>query len=155
MPKRTYTDEDRERARVAWETNGRSVRATARDTGIPLATVQAWIVAWENPPPPPIASPDVYEQVYEAIRTEKKAEVIEAAWRVAKAAFEEALAKLPEASARDAATVAGIAVDKAQLLSGDPTERLAIDWDNLTEEQEEQLARGVPPKKVLGRAITA
>lgn len=155
MGKRIYTDEDRERARVAWELNGHSVRATARDAGIPLATVQAWIVAWENPPPVPIAPPEVYGQVYDAIRTEKKAEVIEAAWRVAKAAFEEALAKLPDANARDAATVAGIAVDKAQLLSGDPTERLAIDWDSLTEEQEEQLARGVPAKKVLGRALTA
>jgi hypothetical protein len=65
----------------------------------------------------------VYEAVYETIRTDKKAEVIQAAWDLASAAFQRAKAALPDASARDAATVAGIAIDKAQLLSGDATER--------------------------------
>ena len=121
--KRTYTDADREQARVAWEGQGRSLRAASRDTGIPLATIQAWAAEWRDPPPAPLAPPEVYEAVYETIRTDKKAEVIQAAWDLASAAFQRAKAALPDASARDAATVAGIAVDKAQLLSGAATER--------------------------------
>jgi hypothetical protein len=119
--KRTYTDADKERARVLWETNGNATRATARDAQIPLATIQAWIEEWKQPPP--LAPREVYEAVYETIRTDKKAEIIEAAWDVAKAAMERAKEALPDASAKDAATVAGIVIDKAQLLSGDATER--------------------------------
>jgi transposase-like protein len=126
VAKRAYTDEDRERARVAWEASGRSVRGAARTSGIPVATIQAWIAGWENPPPAPLAPPEVYEAVYETIRTDKKAEIIEAAWALAKAAFDEAQLKLPDASAKDAATVAGIAVDKAQLLSGGATDRVDV-----------------------------
>lgn len=122
--KRAYTDEDRERARVAWETNGHSIRATARETMIPLATIQSWIVAWEKPAP--IVAPEAVQIAYETIRTDKKAEVIALAWDVAKAAFQQAIDRLPDASAKDAATVAGIAVDKAQLLSGGATERVDV-----------------------------
>jgi hypothetical protein len=125
-PKRVYDDTDRERARVAWETNGHSVRGTARDTGIPLATIQDWIVVWQNPPPVPLAPPEVYEAVYADLRTDKKAEIIAAAWGLAKAAFERAQEDLPNASAKDAATVAGIAIDKAQLLSGGVTDRVDV-----------------------------
>lgn len=121
--KRSYTDADKERARVVWESNGHSLRGTARDAAIPLATIQNWAAVWENPPPAPLAPPEVYEAVYQNIRTDKKSEAIEAAWDVAVAAFQRAKEALPDASARDAATVAGIAVDKAQLLSGAATER--------------------------------
>lgn len=120
---RAYNDADRERARIAWESAGRSLRGAARETGIPLATIQGWAAVWENPPPAPLAPPEVYEAVYEDVRTSKKGEVIAAAWDLASAAFQRAKEALPNASARDAATVAGIAVDKAQLLSGDATER--------------------------------
>ena len=121
--KRTYTDEDRERARIIWEMNGKQIRATARDAGIPLGTVQAWIPVWENPPLAPV---EVYEAVYETIRTDKKAEIISTAWDLAKAAFAHSHANLPGTSAKDAAVIAGIAIDKAQLLSGEPTERVDV-----------------------------
>lgn len=126
MTRRTYTDEDRERARIAWEVGGRSVRRAARESGIPLGTIQAWIVGWEHPTPAPLAPPEVYDAVYEDLRTDKKAELISAAWDLAKAAFDEAKLKLPDASAKDAATVAGIAIDKAQLLSGGATDRVDV-----------------------------
>jgi len=121
--KRSYTDADREAARVAWEQAGRSPRGAARATGIPLATIHGWAVGWESPTPAPLAPPEVYEAVFADIRTQKKGEVIAAAWDLASAAFQRAKEALPDASARDAATVAGIAIDKAQLLSGDATER--------------------------------
>ena len=120
---RSYSDEDRETARVAWEATGRKLRPTARETGIPLGTLQRWVEVWEDPPPAPLAPPEVYEAVYADVRTQEKSKVITAAWDLASAAFQRAKEALPEASARDAATVAGIAIDKAQLLSGDATER--------------------------------
>lgn len=123
MTKRMYTDADRERARVAWESTGRAMRPTARETGMPIATLQRWVEAWENPPPAALAPPEVYEQVYADVRTSKRGELIAAAWDLAAAAFARAKDALPDASARDAATVAGIAIDKAQLLSGAATER--------------------------------
>lgn len=124
--RRTYTDDDRERARVAWESSGQNLSETARAMGISISTVQSWAAQWRNPPPVPLAPPEVYESVYETIRKDKKIEVINAAWGLAKAAFDRALTALPDASAKDAATVAGIAIDKAQLLSGDATDRVDI-----------------------------
>lgn len=122
--KRSYTDDDRERARVIWEGNGHSLRGTARDTGFPLTTIQTWAAIWEDPPPAPLAPPEVYEAVYESIRTDKKAEAIAAAWDAAKAAFEQVALLAPTATdIQKVATAAGIAVDKAQLLSGAATER--------------------------------
>ena len=126
--KRAYTDADRERARVAWEASGGSVRATARATGFPLATLQAWAELWRNPPPAPLAPPAVYEAVYQMIRTDKKAEVIEAAWDAAKLAFERTVELIPLATdVQKVATAAAIAVDKAQLLSGGATARNEVD----------------------------
>jgi hypothetical protein len=126
MPKRTYTDADKERARVLWETNGNATRATARDAQIPLGTVQAWIEEWKQPPP--LAPREVYEAVYETIRTDKKAEVIEAAWDAAKLAFERVVELIPDAKdIQKVATAAAIAVDKAQLLSGAATARNEVD----------------------------
>jgi transposase-like protein len=120
---RTYTDEDKERARVAWEENGRSLRATERATGISVATLSGWQTVWLNPPEPPVAPPEVFEAVFEQARTNQKLAVIEAAWAAARAGFARAIEALPDATAQQAATVAGIAVDKAQLLSGAATER--------------------------------
>ena len=62
----------------------------------------------------------------EAIRTDKKAEIINTAWDLAKAAFSHSYSHLAGTSAKDAAVIAGIAVDKAQLLSGGATERVDV-----------------------------
>lgn len=106
--------------------SGRRVREASRSSGVPLATVIGWARGWEHPPPAPIAPPEVIEQVIDQIRSDKKAEIVAAAWDLAKAGFARSQAALGEASAKDAATVAGIAIDKAQLLSGDATDRVDI-----------------------------
>jgi len=44
---------------------------------------------------------------------------------------------------------------RCEILGLDAPKRFTINWDELTPEQEDELARGVPPEKVLGRALTA
>lgn len=44
---------------------------------------------------------------------------------------------------------------RCAILGLDAPKRFVINWDELTPEQEDELAKGVPPEKVLGRAITA
>ena len=120
--KRTYTDEDKERARVALDSHGGNLSAAAREASVPRATLQEWRDEWTRAAALPVPA-EYLPAAAEYIRQDKKGKVIEAAWDLASAAFERAKAALPDASARDAATVAGIAIDKAQLLSGDATER--------------------------------
>lgn len=120
--KRTYTDADKERARVALDSHGGNLSAAAREADVPRATLQEWRDEWAAAAALPIPA-EYLPAAAEYIRQDKKGEVIESAWNLAVAAFQRAKEALPEASARDAATVAGIAVDKAQLLSGDATER--------------------------------
>lgn len=124
--KRSYTDADKERARVALDANGGNLSRAARDADVPRATLHEWRDEWAAEAAEAAALPVPAEYLptaVEYIRQTKKGEAIEAAWDVAVAAFLRAKEALPDASARDAATVAGIAVDKAQLLSGAATER--------------------------------
>lgn len=44
---------------------------------------------------------------------------------------------------------------RCAILGLDAPKRFQINWDELTPEQEEQLAKGVPPEKVLKQAVTA
>lgn len=120
--KRTYTDEDKERARVALDSHGGNVTRAAKEASVPRATLQEWRDEWAAAAALPVPA-EYLPAAAEYIRRDKKGEVIEAAWNLASAAFQRAQEALPDASARDAATVAGIAVDKAQLLSGAATER--------------------------------
>lgn len=122
--KRIYTDEDRERARVVWEMSGGNINATARETSIPIGTIFGWVTTWKLPPP--VAAPEAIQIAFEHIRMDKKAEIISVAWDLARAAFDHSKEHLPGTSAKDAAVIAGIAIDKAQLLSGEPTERVDI-----------------------------
>lgn len=44
---------------------------------------------------------------------------------------------------------------RCAILGLDAPKRFVIDWDALTPEQEAELARGIPPEKVLGKALSA
>jgi len=44
---------------------------------------------------------------------------------------------------------------RCAILGLDAPKRFVINWDELTPEQEAELARGIPPEKVLGRAMSA
>lgn len=124
--KRIYTEDDRERARVALEMHDGNVSAASKESGIPRVTLLGWKNEWEIEAAEAAALPvpkEVLSTAVEHIRQTEKSLVIEAAWAAARAGFARAIEALPEATAQQAATVAGIAVDKAQLLSGAATER--------------------------------
>lgn len=127
MPRavRTYTDADREAVRIALETHGGDAGLAATATGIPRTT----IISWRDKPLPAgmdALPPALVEAAVEHLRQDKRGEVLTAAWDLAAAAFKRAEAALPDAGARDAAIVGGIAVDKAQLLSGEATSRQEV-----------------------------
>ena len=125
MGKRTYTDADREQVRAALALNGGDVRKTARQTGIPRTTV----ITWRDKPKPEgidALPPAVVEAAVEQIRQDKRGEIIALAWDLAADALRQSLVALPRASAQAAAIVAGIAIDKAQLLMGEATSRAEV-----------------------------
>ncbi len=103
---RRYSTDEQAAALVALAENGGNVEGTAAATGIPASTIRHWRDADVKPPP---ASLVAQEKLRRAANWD----------RVQDMAVEQVLTRLPEASARDAAVVAGIAVDKAVLLRGD------------------------------------
>jgi len=129
--KRSYTDADRERARVALDVHGGNVSAAARDADVSRPTLIEWRDTWAAEVAAAAALPIPAEYLptaVEYIRQDKKAEVIEAAWDVAKLAFQRVVELIPEATdIQKVATAAAIAVDKAQLLSGSATARNEVD----------------------------
>jgi transposase-like protein len=107
--RRQYSDEEKAVALATLDANGGDVRKTARDTGIPFSTLQGW--AHQR---------GVNESVTELAVTKKKnlADELE---RIALALVDAIPDKIDGASLQQVATAAGIAVDKMQLLRGEPT----------------------------------
>lgn len=111
-PKSTYTTEQRAAALAQLTANNGNLLRTSRDTGIPRQTLQNW--ANEETP---------LDAETQNIRHQKRGELADelknlAYLAVDRASDPEAIAK---ASALDAAKIAGIAIDKFQLLTGQPT----------------------------------
>ena len=104
-----YSAEEQAAALAALAENNGNVDKTAAQLGIPHSTLRTWRDAT-------VAVPDAN------IVTQQK--LIRAVkWdQVQDMGVERALEALPTASARDAAVVAGIAVDKAALLRGEATQ---------------------------------
>lgn len=129
--KRTYTAEDKERARVVLTTQDGNISAVSRETGIPRATLIEWRDAWAAEEAYAASLPIPVEYLptaVEYVRQEEKGKVIEAAWKAARVAFERIPELIPDAKdVQKVATAAAIAVDKAQLLSGGATARNEVD----------------------------
>jgi hypothetical protein len=106
-PQRRYTDDEiAEALSVLAETHG-DAREAARITDIPESTIRAWADGKHRA---------ITQELALAKRVQRAA-----AWdALQEAGVAQALAQLPNANARDAAVVAGIAVDKAALLRGEP-----------------------------------
>lgn len=105
---RRYTDADVAEALAILAEHGGNAAAASRTTGIPEATIKDWRNGVVSAPPP---------EAVAAKRAERAAR-----WdALQEAGVAQALTQLPNASARDAAVVAGIAVDKAALLRGEST----------------------------------
>ncbi len=107
--RRTYTDQEKEHAIAVYTTCGNLSR-TYRETGVPISTLRGWLA--EQPP----------EKVKEA-REEAQAIFVRKAWDAVAAHVEHLTEKnvIAITSARDSATIAGILIDKIQLVTGQPT----------------------------------
>jgi transposase-like protein len=115
---RTEWDDDSKAAvYVQWVGNGKNVRQTSRETGVPHATVAYWAKAWEKDGPPTNLDAKIRANAYEFVNH-------------ANAIREQAMKKLeeliPEAEVKQLsaiATVVGIMDDKLRLAQGLATKR--------------------------------
>jgi transposase-like protein len=103
-----YSDQQRAAALAALDANGGDARKTAKQTGIPYTTLREWVAG------------RVHEAVTE-LRNEKKQSLAARLEDLAHTVLDLLPDKLEQASAKDAAVTLGIAVEKAQLLKGEPT----------------------------------
>ncbi len=110
MARRRYSDEDRAFAIAALASNGGNVWRTSQHLGIPDTTLRQWANGLRHP-----------EAVL--MSEEKKSSLAERfdefASRVLRLTTDE---DIKAATLKDRFTAAGIAVDKARLLKGEPTE---------------------------------
>lgn len=151
MPKRkSYDDKFRASAVVMLEAAGYpdqvgALTKTAQHLGIPPRTLSRWFNGEQNPPP-------------DRVVTEKRDELADLLDREIRAAIGEMDDARKEASYRDLGTVAGILIDKMQLITGKPTSRseatgkdggpIAIKHTVLSELSDEELdhiIHGDPP----------
>jgi transposase-like protein len=111
MGKRRYSDDERAACLAALAANGGDVAKTARETGVPDPTLRCWAKGTRHPEALqmqegkrlPLA--DMLEDLaYRAARTSRRG--------------------LRHVKADRAAVVMGIAIEKMQLLRGQPTERV-------------------------------
>lgn len=110
MARRRYTDEDRAFALAALAANGGVVARTAKHLSIPEVTLRQWATGKRHPE---AAQMSDAKKVSLAERFDAFAE------RVLRLTTDE---DITTATLKDRFTAAGIAVDKARLLRGEPTE---------------------------------
>ena len=120
MAKRTYSDQEKSDALVALDANGGNLTKAAGATGIPISTIQLWRDGHVHP-----AVTD--------FRNEKREPLADRLEALAHTIVDMLPEKLVTASAKDAAMSMGIALDKMQLLRGEPT-NIHRD-DNLPDEE--------------------
>jgi hypothetical protein len=134
--RRKYTDRDKAAALAALDANAGNFLRTARDLNIPRATLMQW------------AAGTVSEDVPE-LRQGKRRELADMFEDLARRSVETALGLQghEKTTLAMAASAAGIATDKMQLLRQLPTQ--IIDVSRLTDEQLERLAAGENPNNVL------
>ena len=112
-PRRRYDDKFRASAVVMLEAAGYPDREgalaqVAKSCKVPHNTLMGWYHAERNPPP-------------SKLRQEKRTELTDLLRNELEAIFGELPNARPGASFRDLGTVAGIFIDKLQLLEGKPT----------------------------------
>jgi hypothetical protein len=110
MPRgQKYSPEDIERGLEALAEHGGNAAAASRVTGIPATTLRGW-------------KTKEFADEFVEVRREKRSGLIEKVWQAAEEALKQVLEKMSKASAKDAAVIMGILVDKGLLLGGEPTE---------------------------------
>lgn len=118
MARRTYTDSDRARVKVALEANNGSVKAAARETGYPVQTVRDMKHKWDREGLPATVSEALPAVVDEFVGN--AARVRDKALDRLEQELEDPAAKV---NVKDLATTVGILTDKVRLVSGQPTSR--------------------------------
>lgn len=114
MSRRTYSDEEKAAVYVAWITNDKVMKRTARSTGIPESTLRKWIAEWEENGPP-------NEQI--EMIGEIAGEFVEAATIVRDEALVQLRAKLPKAKVSELVAAVGMLTDKLNMAKGLATSR--------------------------------
>jgi transposase-like protein len=115
-----YSDEQRAAVLAALDANDGNLSKTARDTGVPISTIQTWRDNRGTPPS-------------NELRNAKKLELADLIRAELDAIFEAMPGKRGAADYRALTTGAGILVDKLALLQGDPTSRIDLNVRNLPE----------------------
>lgn len=150
MARRVYTDMDRARAAVMLQANDGNVKRTARELGLPVMTVSDWKQLWEREGYPENIA-EVLPAAIEDLTGQMKSVVIEAVRIVRE--------KLPQASAKDAAWIAGVFTDKLRLIEGQATHRtetvhtVQLDPIELAKQLEAYVADAVDAANVRHGAI--
>ena len=103
-----YTDDQRREAVALYAVKG-VASTVSRDMNIPERTICDW------------RKSDWWDSMLTEIRSQNQDEHIAAYHQLVREGLKVALDKLPEASAREAAVIAAVATDKAQLLQNRPT----------------------------------
>jgi transposase-like protein len=108
-----YTDDDRARVNAALTINDGNVRRTARETGLPIATVRTWKQNWERAGVPAVVEAKTSDAIQKFIDDATDARSL------AMTRLKEVIPM--ETKAKDLATVVGILDDKIQRAQGKPT----------------------------------
>lgn len=114
--RRSYTEGDQARVAVVLQGNGGNIKRTARDTGVPIATVRDWKRKWESN-----GFPENLEELTTHVRSDFIEEAIEVRWIMLEHLREKAERK--ELTGRDLLTGIGILTDKINVMSGMATSR--------------------------------
>ena len=116
--RRRYSDNDRADALTALDLNGGNLSATSAAVGVPIQTLAEWRDGRVSD-----AVPD--------LRNQKKAEIAERLDALVHSMIDAAPDKINDATLKDTMVSIGVAIDKAQLLKGQPT---AITQQTLSDE---------------------
>lgn len=131
-----WDDEAKAAAYVIWISNGKSVRQTARETGIPVSTVSYWGREWEKNGPPDNLNEKIANNVYEFVA--HASSVRETAMRK----LEELIPQAEVKQLSAIATVVGIMDDKIRLAQGLATKRTETVHTLPTKEEMKELMSG-------------
>lgn len=159
MPRREYTDEERAAILANYRANGGNLKKTARESGVPVATLRHWTKDLEglNPLPPRVETPKPVPVIERTAVLVGPAEdrLAMACDRIAERATGAVeAADLPVQTWQDAVramTVADIAIGKSRLLRDRAT---SITGTELTDEQRIERLREVA-LRVFARRIGA
>lgn len=98
----------------------------ARDSGISLATIQRYVKSGIIDPTLVIDGADTFEGLAQ-IAADRNAKLAETMMGTAEKAVRQVDARIVDASAKDAAIVAGVMIEKARLVAGQSTQKIEID----------------------------